>query len=203
MVYYNDLQDLVHQAECAEQQIKRRQAAAPTNLWHRSHTEATGPSVKTTPSICSNSVSHSEAPKSGVSKTASTQSTANIKCFTCGGCGHMKRDCPNRKRVMLTHNGYVSASDDEKADAPSSEESEENTEVIVDEYELAANLKNLMVQHVPEDHIHNQEQRWNIFQTQCIVHDTTCKLIIDGGSYTNVVSKHLVDSLSLPTWKHP
>jgi hypothetical protein len=44
----------------------------------------------------------------------------------------MKRDCRNRKWVMLTHNGYVSASDDEKADAPSSEESEENNEVIVD-----------------------------------------------------------------------
>jgi hypothetical protein len=105
--------------------------------------------------------------------------------------------------VILTHDGYVSASDDEKADAPSSEESEENTEVIVDGYELAANLKNLMVQCVPEDRIHDQGQRWNIFQTQCIVNDTTCKLIIDGGSDTNVVSKILVDSLSLPTWKHP
>jgi hypothetical protein len=104
---------------------------------------------------------------------------------------------------MLTHEGYVSASDDEKADAPSSEEFEENTEVIVDRYELATNLRNLMVQCVPEDRIHNQGQHWNIFQTQYIVNDTTCKLIIDGGSYTNVVSKRLVDSLSLPTQKHP
>jgi hypothetical protein len=53
----------------------------------------------------------------------------------------MKRDCPNRKRVMLTDDGYVSASDDEKADASSSEESEENPKVIMDGYELAANLK--------------------------------------------------------------
>jgi hypothetical protein len=73
----------------------------------------------------------------------------------------------------------------------------------VDGYELAANLKNLMVKRVLEDRIHDQGQHWNIFRTQCIVNDTTCKLIIDGGSYTNVVSKSLVDSLSLPTWKHP
>jgi hypothetical protein len=106
----------------------------------------------------------------------------------------MKRDCPNRKRVMLTHDGYVSASDDEKADAPSSVEFEENTEVIVDGYELATNLKNIMVQRVLEDRIHDQGHHCNIFQTQCIVNDTTCKLII--------VSKSLVDSLSLPTWKH-
>jgi hypothetical protein len=46
---------------------------------------------------------------------------------------------------MLTHDGYVSASDDEKADASSSEESEENNEVIVDGYELAVNCKNLIV----------------------------------------------------------
>jgi hypothetical protein len=198
MVVYYNIEDLVHQAGHAEQQLKRRQVAAPANSWHRSHTEAAGPSVKTTPSTRSNSVSHSEAPKSGVS-----QSTANIECFTCGGRGHMKRDCPNRKRVMLTHDGYVSASDDEKADASSSEESEENPKVIVDGYELAANLKHLMVQRVPEDRIHDQGQHWNIFQTECIVKDTTCKLIIDGGSYTNVVIKSLVDSLSLPTWKHP
>jgi hypothetical protein len=107
MVYYNDLQDLVNQAERVEQLIKQRQATTPTNSWHRSHTEAAGPSVKTTPSTCSNSVSHSEAPKSRMSKTASTQSTANIESFTCGGRGHMKRDFPNRKRVMLTHDGWV------------------------------------------------------------------------------------------------
>jgi hypothetical protein len=37
---------------------------------------------------------------------------------------------------------------------------------IMDGYELAANLKNLMVQRVPEDRIPDQGQRWNIFQTQ-------------------------------------
>ena len=115
----------------------------------------------------------------------------------------MRRDCPNKKRVLLTQDGYVSASDEEKAAESSSEESEDNGEVSVDGYELAANCKNLMVQRVPEDRIEGQGQRWNIFQTQCTVKNTTCKLIIDGGSYTNIVSKRLVDSLSLPTWKHP
>jgi hypothetical protein len=75
----------------------------------------------------------------------------------------MMRDCPNRKRVMVTHDGYVSTSDDGKADAPSNEESEENNEVSMDGYEPAINCKNLMVQRIPEDRIHNQGQRWNIF----------------------------------------
>jgi hypothetical protein len=72
MVVYYNIEDLVHQAERAKQQLKRRKAVAPSNSWHRSHTEGASPSVKMTPSTRSNSVSHSEAPKSGVSKTAST-----------------------------------------------------------------------------------------------------------------------------------
>jgi hypothetical protein len=35
MVYYNDLQDLVHQAERAEQQIKRRQTAFDKGIDNR------------------------------------------------------------------------------------------------------------------------------------------------------------------------
>ena len=126
MVIYYSLQDLVHQAERAEQQLKRRQATAPVPTWRRSNSEAGGPSVKPTPSTRSNNISL-EVPKSGVSKAASsTQSTAHIECFTCGGRGHMRRECPNAKRVMLTQDGYISASDEETIDEPSSEKSDDN-----------------------------------------------------------------------------
>ena len=111
----------------------------------------------------------------------------------------MRRDCPNSKRVLLTQDGYVSASDEEKSAGSSSDEAEETE---VDGYELAAKCKNLMVQRVPEDRIEGQGQGWEIFQSQCTVKESTCKLVIDGGSYTNIVSKSLVDSLSLPTWNH-
>ena len=53
----------------------------------------------------------------------------------------MRRECPNRKRVLLTQDGYVSASDEEKVDESSSEKSEDNEQVDVDGYGLAANLK--------------------------------------------------------------
>ena len=114
----------------------------------------------------------------------------------------MRRECPNAKRVMLTQDGYISASDEENIDEPSSENSDDNKVDVYPE-DAAPNCKSLMVQRVPDDRIEGQGQRWNIFQTQCTVKDTSCKLIVDGGSYTNIVSKSLVDSLSLPTWKHP
>jgi len=107
----------------------------------------------------------------------------------------LKRDCPNTKRVMLTQDGYVSASDDETVADSSREESKEQDTVDVYPEDAAPNCINLMVQRVPADRIEGQGQRWTIFQTQCTVKNTSCKLIIDGGSYTNMVSKSLVDSL--------
>ena len=47
------------------------------------------------------------------------------------------------------------------------------------------------------------EQRRSIFQTACIIKGEVCKLIIDGGSASNMISKDVVESLSLPTWEHP
>ena len=185
-VYYN-IEDLVHQAERAEQQIKRRQDSV-TNTWRRSHTDDPSGSSKPAPTTRFNNSLHKETSKSGVSSgVSSTQSSAHIECYTCGGRGHMKRNCSNAKRVLLTEDGYISASDEEEVADPTSEKFEED-EHLLNGYELTANCKNLMVKRVLEDRIVDKGHRWNIFQTQCHVNNTGCKLIIDSGSYTNVVS---------------
>ena len=46
-------------------------------------------------------------------------------------------------------------------------------------------------------------QRSNIFQSECKIQDKVCKLIIDGGSFTNAISSDLVNALSLPTRRLP
>ncbi|KAK1618597.1 hypothetical protein QYE76_024114 [Lolium multiflorum] len=46
-------------------------------------------------------------------------------------------------------------------------------------------------------------QRWSLFQTQCIIKGKACKLIIDGGSCTNGISKAMVAALGLSTWRLP
>ncbi|KAK1613578.1 hypothetical protein QYE76_019095 [Lolium multiflorum] len=121
-VYYN-IEDLVHQAERAEQQIRRRQDSA-TSTWRRSHIEDSGAISRQSPNTRSNSL-HKEAPKSGMSRESSNQSSSRIECFTCGGRGHMRRDCPNAKKILLTQDGYISASDEEEdTDATYFEEGE-------------------------------------------------------------------------------
>ena len=60
MIIYYNLQDLVHQAARAEQQIKRRQAttpalsAPPAHTWRRSNSAAVGSSAQPIPSTRSN-----------------------------------------------------------------------------------------------------------------------------------------------------
>lgn len=46
-------------------------------------------------------------------------------------------------------------------------------------------------------------QRENLFHTRCTIKDKACNLVIDGGSYTNVASKYMVDRLGLEKIKHP
>jgi hypothetical protein len=46
-------------------------------------------------------------------------------------------------------------------------------------------------------------QRSNIFQSECKNKDKVCKLIIDGGSFTNAISLDLVAALSFSTRRLP
>jgi hypothetical protein len=46
-------------------------------------------------------------------------------------------------------------------------------------------------------------QHSNIFQSECKIKDKVCKLIIDGDSFTNVISSDLVSALSLSMWRLP
>jgi hypothetical protein len=46
-------------------------------------------------------------------------------------------------------------------------------------------------------------QQWNLFQTQCMIKGKACKLMVDGGSYCNGLSKTMVTTLGLSTWRIP
>jgi hypothetical protein len=46
-------------------------------------------------------------------------------------------------------------------------------------------------------------QCWSLFKTQCMVKGKACKLMVDGGSYCNGISKAVVTTLSLSTWCIP
>jgi hypothetical protein len=80
----------------------------------------------------------------------------------------------------------------------SSTANESNEEVPIDGLNLLVkkdeNTNNVAAQ---------KGQRWSVFQSECKIKDKVCKLVIDGGSFTNMISKDLVQRLSLSTWRHP
>jgi hypothetical protein len=48
-----------------------------------------------------------------------------------------------------------------------------------------------------------RNQRCSLFQTQCTIKEKACKLIINSGSYCNGISRAMVVSLGLSTWRIP
>jgi len=46
---------------------------------------------------------------------ASTAKTSGIQCFKCGGRGHVTRECPNNRTIIVNDQGeYESASEEEQ-----------------------------------------------------------------------------------------
>jgi hypothetical protein len=56
---------------------------------------------------------------------------------------------------------------------------------------------------LPLPHGRSGGQCSGIFQSECKIKDKVCNLIIDGGSFTNVISSDLVSALSLSKWRLP
>ena len=72
-----------------------------------------------------------------------------------------------------------------------------------EEKEEAIYGKLLLARRVLSTQVKHDTQREQIFQAKCHVQGKVAKLIIDGGSCTNVASEELVQKLGLETTKHP
>ena len=83
--------------------------------------------------------------------------------------------------------------------------SDTQPDIKIDDNDVASNGLSMMAREVHSDGttIDVRGQRSNIFHSECKVHDKVCKLIIDGGSFTNAISSDLVNALSLPTRRLP
>jgi hypothetical protein len=69
----------------------------------------------------------------------------------------------------------------------------------------ASNGVSMLAREVQHDGIVSctKGQRSNIFQSECKIQDKVCKLIIDGGSFTNAISSDSIAALSLSTRRLP
>ena len=130
----------------------------------------------------------------------STARNRDMACHTCGGKGHFKRDCPNRKVMFINEDNEYETGDDADPYAPEDDDYDSDG---VDAYPSEA--RTIVVSQRALNVLPSAStQRCNLFQTKALVGpDKACKVIIDGGSCRNLASKELCTKLKLKYLPHP
>jgi len=207
---YYDMTTLFEFACKAERQIQGRRSKPYSNSFAgRSSTSGSAPaspapSTPTTTPRERAATSAGTPPSTGA--VPSTRRTRDIQCFRCQGFGHVSRECPNKRALLIRDDGeYSSASDsDDIQPAMLATDHAAKTDVHVNPDD-ADRYESLVVQRVLSTQVATPEtnQRHTLFHTKGVVQERSIRIIIDSGSCNNLASTALVDKLSLPTRKHP
>ncbi|KAK1684493.1 hypothetical protein QYE76_045341 [Lolium multiflorum] len=211
---YTNMNQLLHHAREAESQladeakIKGRTTGAGRFTPRAAPSSAPAPSTRsapysTPPSKPVSNVSNTKKSESAASTSGSNVSTArnrDMVCHTCGGKGHFKRDCPNRKVMIINEDNEYETGDDVDPNAPEDDDYDTDGE---DAY--PSDARTIVVSQRALNVLPSAStQRCNLFQTKALVGpDKACKVIIDGGSCRNLASKELCTKLKLKYLPHP
>jgi hypothetical protein len=115
----------------------------------------------------------------------------DIKFFKCLGSGHIASQCPNRRVMIMRDNGEVmTESEDDSDGMPELVDASDDDEVVYPVTGESLVTRLALNTHIKVDDV--EQQRENIFYTRCHVNNKVCRMIIDGGSCTNVASTILV-----------
>ena len=152
-----------------------------------------------------NAAAQGMSSKPSASTTTSVGSTAKssgIQCFKCGGRGHVIKECPNNRVIIVKDNGEYESASEEEAEEEYDDEAHEDEEHTRCEFEQGVVLVVAQILSVQMKEAENG-QRHNLFQTRAKVQDKVVKVIIDGGSCHNLASREMVDKLGLKLQRHP
>ncbi|KAK1602177.1 hypothetical protein QYE76_017915 [Lolium multiflorum] len=197
---YTTMNGLLHHAREAESQmaeeakVKGRATGAGRFTPRAPPSTAPAPSTRsapysTPPSKPVSNVSNAKKSESAASTSGSSMSTArnrDMACHTCGGKGHFKRDCPNRKVMIINEDNEYETGDDVDPNAPDDDDYDTDGE---DAY--PSDARTIVVSQRALNVLPSAStQRCNLFQTKALVGpDKACKVIIDGGSCRNHYKK--------------
>jgi hypothetical protein len=205
---YFDMTDLLHLAREAELQLVDDAKFAPHSSANRGHfTLWTTPTVELTHNptagFCGNASSKSDLMVSNAKKPSqpaasaagssnSTPRNRDMNCHTCGGRGHFKKDCANRK-VMLINEGTAEYETGDDAN-PESDYWHDDEDGSLDAY--ATHLPTIVCSPKVLSVTPSSVDQWfNLLQTKGIVGPgKACKVITDGGSCHNLARKSCVAS---------
>ncbi|KAK1642207.1 hypothetical protein QYE76_060012 [Lolium multiflorum] len=209
--HYTTMNELLHHAREAEAQlaeeaqIKGRATGAGRYTPRAPPSTAPAPSSRSAPYSTPSSkpvsnVSNTEPAASTSGSSMSTVRNRDMNCHTCGGKGQLKRDCPNRKVMIINEDNEYETGDDVDPYAPEDDDCDSDG---VDAYPSEA--RTIIVSHRALNVLPSAStQRCSLFETKALVGpDKACKVIIDGGSCRNLASKELCTNLKLKYLPHP
>ncbi|WVZ93940.1 hypothetical protein U9M48_039889 [Paspalum notatum var. saurae] len=202
---YFDITTLFAYACKAEREVQGRRSKTYTNSFAgRSPTSSSAPALpapsttSTTPRDRTAKPTASPAPGA----VPPTGRTRDIQCHRCKGFGHMIRDCPNKRTLLIRDNGeYSSASDSEELEHVLLATDHAARAAVHVNPDDADRYESLVVQRVLSTQVALPEknQRHTLFHTKGVVQERSIRIIIDSGSCNNLASTMLVEKLSLPT----
>lgn len=124
--------------------------------------------------------------------TPQTTRPLTFKCFNCGETGHRQSNCP--KRVLFGADEVVY---DDYVDDTEQKDPEEQ---VTGDTGTALMLRRVCL--LPRS-LEDSWLRTNLFHSTCTIRGKVCRLIIDSGSCTNIISEEAVTKLALVTEPHP
>jgi hypothetical protein len=195
-----------------------RQPRMNTSMGGRAPVPTPSPSCAAAPSPSSNkpraapttsATKTVRKPAANASSVASTGRTRDVQYHWCKGFGHVQRDCPTKRVLVVKDDGvYSPASDFDDYTLTLFAADHASNEGTPDEYidaGAAEHYESLIVQRVLSAQMEKaeQNQRHTLFQTKCVIKERSCRIIIDGDSCNNLASSEMVEKLALSTKPHP
>ena len=133
------------------------------------------------------------------SPIASKASNTSIVCHKCHHKGHIASRCPQRALALDVEQSILENEEDQIVDPLDYSGDEDDLHESCDEDACVSVVRSVLSTTVDNDHW----KRTSIFHTVIQSGDKKCKIVIDGGSSMNVVSKDAVKSLNLKVEPHP
>ncbi|XP_059289010.1 uncharacterized protein LOC132042506 [Lycium ferocissimum] len=215
---YNSLEEVFHDASKVEADLKEERSYKykskssstwnkgkekwKTSTWDKPKSNTHAPQAK-----FDYKAKGDDKAKGGNNSNTNYNRPSTIQCFKCQGRGHIASECPNRRTITIVRDGYRT-DDEHKGGVGHEEEGErskcegDSDEEVEIRYEEALNHAIVARRAMGALDREESDQRENLFHARCKIVDKVCSLIIDGGSFTNVVSQFLVESMKFSTRKH-
>ncbi|GAB2298140.1 hypothetical protein Dimus_038517 [Dionaea muscipula] len=167
--HYVELEEMVEKSVKVEQQLKRRGSVRPSSSYPSSSWKPSVPKKEEkAPVVIPSKPKFSTKPSEerGKSEIASPRNR-DIICYRCQRRGHLAKDCPNKRLMVVLDNREVVTDEEEGSDSiPSLKDRSDYGDYVADDVvPLLVSRRALSVQARVDD----MEQRENIFYTRCYV----------------------------------